>query len=223
MREAKKLLKVYCKNVSWNWDLVSPPCLRNVGEWHKRAKNPSPGTNGLPYAAWAFAGPTAERTIWRVTQNIFDKNRPNVHFNDGLWMFPPKKSLPTDSSSSAAVSRDALATRPIAMKNSENKTMCAIVAQTTTQMCKVSTSEFQRGFVPGRQIIQNNVDLDTDSRIHAMECMDRRNVFDMEQNVTDANASELAALALYDFATAFPTIFHKWIRSALYRCPRGFS
>ena len=51
------------------------------------------------------------------------------------------------------------------------------------------------GFVHGRQLIKNVVDLDTHARIFSMA----------------SNASLLSALTFWDYAAVFPSVIHDWI------------
>ena len=53
----------------------------------------------------------------------------------------------------------------------------------------------QRGFVPGRQLLENVVDLDAFGRAHGMSSV----------------AGDPAVMAFWDFAAAFPSLAHRWL------------
>ena len=68
--------------------------------------------------------------------------------------------------------------------------------------------ECQRGFVHGRQLVRNVVDLDTHARIFSMS----------------ATKEHLPALAFWDFAAAFPSVIHEFLFLAIafFGLPEGF-
>ena len=71
----------------------------------------------------------------------------------------------------------------------------------------------QRGFIHGRQLAQNAVDLDYFGRAHAFAY---RRDFDIGGNElitvpTVGIAATLPLLVLYDFASAFPSVAHAWL------------
>ena len=55
-----------------------------------------------------------------------------------------------------------------------------------------SANRIQRGFIPGRQLIENVMNLDTHARVFGA-------------------AGRNALLAFFDFAAAFPSVMHSWI------------
>ena len=63
-----------------------------------------------------------------------------------------------------------------------------------------STHASQRGFVPGRLLVQNVLDLDAAARIQGMKPAIRHG----------GKSDRLAALALWDHAAAFPSMSHNW-------------
>ena len=58
-----------------------------------------------------------------------------------------------------------------------------------------SISPIQRGFVPGRQLTSNVLDLDAYAHIHALS----------------SDSNKLPLLVFFDFAAAFPSISHTWL------------
>ena len=121
-------------------------------------------------------------------------------FYASLGIFPPKGTCPQDQ---VEVIREPEKTRPLNLKNTDNKAICGTVISGYYQPMKESTHRTQRGFVPGRQLTQNVLDLDSASRILAF--MNRK----LGKNTLPA------VLALFDFIAAFPLVFHSWIMLVL--------
>ena len=71
--------------------------------------------------------------------------------------------------------------------------------------------DLQRGFVPGRQILQNVLQLDTQSRVYALRCQSERKTRNLSALVPPDQVGKLAILALFDFVCAFPKTSHKWM------------
>ncbi len=67
------------------------------------------------------------------------------------------------------------------------------------------THPSQNGFVKGRQLLQNVVDLDTCARIYGMLTTDKI------KTQSEADALWLAILVFFDFCAAFPSVAHLWI------------
>ena len=67
----------------------------------------------------------------------------------------------------------------------------------------------QRGFVQGRQLIQNVVDLDSEARVISMT----------------HRTGSLPLMAFFDFAAAFPSVIHGWIELVVrsYGLPDGLA
>ena len=74
-------------------------------------------------------------------------------------------------------------------------------------------SVLQRGFISGRQLLQNVVDLDVHSRINALQLQQSQNhSFYQEFNEAVQHLIKcIPVTVLFDYASAFPSISHKWI------------
>ena len=68
--------------------------------------------------------------------------------------------------------RDAFQTRPLGLKNSDNKAITAVCTQKMREPMQASTHPSQNGFVPGRQLTRNVLDLDSAARISSMRASD---------------------------------------------------
>lgn len=83
---------------------------------------------------------------------------------------------------------------------------------------QASANKIQRGFVSGRQLVQNVVDLDYAGRAGALRYGASRQgyAFDSDLSLSkDGCIGRLPLLALFDFASAFPSVAHAWMRAVL--------
>ena len=101
------------------------------------------------------------------------------------------------------VVREPTATRPLGLKNTDVKTISGAIHHCIKREVPRFASSLQRGFIYGRNFLDNIVELDTWSRIFAMKSMD----------------PHLSApiMLFTDFGVAFPSIIHKWLFLTL-RC-----
>ena len=114
-----------------------------------------------------------------------------IEFNDSLPCFAPKGEEDGDS---VEVIRAPCDTRPLALKNSDNKTVGGVFNRCCRDVIQHSASPLQRGFVPTRQLLENVIDLDAYGREYAV-----------------ANPRSIPKLAFWDFATAVPSVAHAWM------------
>ena len=113
-------------------------------------------------------------------------------FNHSLAIFPPKGIEDGDAEE---VQRAAEDTRPLNLKNTDNKTLAGVTNETLKKPIAKSAPVSQRGFVKGRQGLDNVVDIDTRARILDMQ----------------ANGDNVPAIMLYDYAAAFPSVSHTFL------------
>jgi hypothetical protein len=83
-------------------------------------------------------------------------------FNDSLGVFAAKGD---DEQDRVEVTRAVVDTRPLGLKNTDNKTIGGVVNMVVKPVLSKSAIWSQRGFVPQRQLIRNVLDLDTAARI----------------------------------------------------------
>ena len=85
--------------------------------------------------------------------------------NDGLFVFLSKADKDDDKDlSSEGVYRSPLDLRPLTLKNSENKVVAGVINWIIKPVVERAACSIQNGFVGGRQLIQNPVDLDFRAR-----------------------------------------------------------
>ena len=134
----------------------------------KRDKHSSPGLDGLPYCAWASAGTFGTQTLYLVMLHLMSGLMMPVGFNFSLVVFVPKGEEPDELS----IVREPCNTRPLSLKSCDNKVICAVVNFAIRTPLATHACPVQRGFIPGRQLVSNVVDLDVYGRIHGMQPVD---------------------------------------------------
>ena len=95
-----------------------PPDVQDYAKCARTLKHSSPGRDGLPYAAWAAAEEHGARTLFGVGEWLMLGYRMPIKFNDSLTCFPPKGEEENDKNTIVRFAQD---TRPLGLKNSDNK------------------------------------------------------------------------------------------------------
>ena len=152
-----------------------------------------PGVDAIPYAGWRATLGTGEKTLAMVTRLLCSGYLMPLGFNFSLSVFAPKGSDPDDNIYECA--REPVDIRPLALKNTDNKTVCSIVNEALKDVTAKFLNHIQRGFTKGRQLLNNVTDLDTAARCYSMS--------EPKENIP--------ALCFFDFATAFPSVIHEWL------------
>ena len=150
---------------NWNWSLLKRPSKEIIENTMRRLPDSASGPDGLPYAAWQNAGDEGVDTLWQTTDAQCAGDTPPPHYNDSVTVFVPKGELENDHIQDVREYED---NRPLTLKNSDGKIGAAAVNFATTPVIKDGAHESQNGFVKGRQLLQNVVDLDAFARIFGM-------------------------------------------------------
>ena len=126
-------------------------------------------------------------------------------FNRANTAFIPKKP---DANDGAEVVRKPAETRSIGLKDTDNKIIGAVVNRCLRRHAAKHLSEVQRGFVAGRNLLDNVVDIDAEARLLA----------------TDSRCCA-PVLAAFDYGTAFPSLSQLWLflTIAASQLPSGFA
>ena len=128
-------------------------------------------------------------TLYEVANHLASGFPMPLAFNASESVFPPKGSRDDDA---RAVIRRPDETRPLSMKNADNKTICRVLNGLIRHIGTRHVAHIQRGFVAGRQLTQNIVDLDAAARAFGHREL----------------ASSAPVLAFWDVAAAFPSLQH---------------
>ena len=117
--------------------------------------------DGLPYADWDAAGDAGAETLLEVNDILASGYTMPITFSDQLMLFAVKGEKPDVTHE---VSRLAADTRPLSFKNTDNKIIVGVNNYLAKRMLAASAVDIQRGFVPGRQLVANVLELDTYAR-----------------------------------------------------------
>jgi len=182
---------------------TEPPGLYNFGKTIYSMGDSQTGTDGLPYSAWRAAGGHGVKALHSCDKALRQGVLPPPEFNESSAIFVPKGSHPHDP---VEVIREPLQTRPLSLKNTDNKIIVATNVKALEPQYKQMTHRCQNGFVAGRSFLNNLLDIDSASRIYSMcyhsECSNR-------------NPSNIPVIATYDYEAAFPSVKQKWIWKVL--------
>ena len=85
-----------------------------------------------------------------------------------LGVFIPKGDAGPSEDAHQKVLRGPMELRPLSFKNEDNKCVAGILNFAILPTIMACASVLQRGFVAGRQFLQNVIDLDYHSRINAL-------------------------------------------------------
>ena len=182
-------------------DLVLPSS-ECIQKFLRRAKNSAPGPDGLPYAAWLACGDSGASTLHGILLDVCDGRIPATSFNDTNIVFLPKSDVCCPGGLIAAPG----ATRPLGLKNTDNKAIAATLASALASAISATASPVQQGFVRGRRFTDNIIEVDWAAR-RALE---------IPQNGPWGSSPWLSALlALFDVRAAFPSVSQKWLKHTI--------
>ena len=173
----------------------------------KLARNTMPGPDGIPAAAYKQV-PIAVKIFHAVATRMgtpngatevveaySDRCAEDSHdFNASLLCCLPKKAAGTDAEHGDFFIGDS--TRPLALVNTDNRIIASAARITWEPLINNFISSYQQGFLKGRQMLSNVLDIDYTSMTVSLKC-------------------ERGALLLFDFKAAFPSVAHKFLIESL--------
>ena len=222
---ASVLLDEYESLKTWDWSASKPPTADNVDYYLSHLGNCEPGTDGVPPPAWKHSGPAGRDYITDLTDAALSGKPLPKKAQEGLFVFAPKGDATAEENMTHSAFRKPKDLRPITLQNEDRKTVAGILNWCILPTVILFCSILQRGFIPGRQLVQNVVDLDFHSRCNASAFYGKTGV-SYQACISDCLRwclKYLPLTVLFDFAAAFPSVAHKWIRSVLkkIRIPQG--
>jgi exonuclease III len=162
------------------------------------SKNTSPGPDGIPFLAWkrlkglastvlfdAFGEMTAEGGEEKMRESY-------ATFNDSLLFFLPKKA-PSRSDNNEAYYEPG-GVRPLNVTNTDNRLLASAVRLVVETSIAGNVSQSQRGFIAGRSMVANLIDVDEEMANGAMDDDESGAIF-------------------FDFAAAFPSVEHEFLEA----------
>ena len=189
-----KFARQWC--IPLDHDHICPPGTIEISKFLQRAPASAPGPDGLPYDAWRYAGLAGATTLAGLERHLRSGLRLGLDFSSSLAVFLPKGDCAGDDQE---VIRSPSDVRPLGLKNIDNKTICAVWNHALRPQIARQACSLQRGFVAGRQLLENITDLDAEARVYG--------------HPSDAHL--LPILVLFDFCAAFPSVALSWVWTVL--------
>ena len=172
----------------------------------RRSPDSATGPDGIPFLAWRRLGPLAidvlHDTLSALTAGEEDTelasfmcaDNPAMSFNESLMVFLGKTSTVVDPMVGEVFEPGE--TRPLNIVNSDNRILANAVRFRVEPIFNTWVSPIQQGFLPGRSMISNVVEID--------------------QAMMKAALQQNRALAIFfDFKAAFPSVAHRFLTEAL--------
>ena len=169
--------------ICWRLDLIQ------FRELVARPRDSAPGPDGIPYAAWRNAGTCISDVLFNAYAAFMDGVPLPEGFNECILAFIPKGDEVSDT---AVVARTPGLTRPISLSNTDSKYFALAINLPLAEVAKISVHPRQRGFVQGRSLVDNLIEVEG-----------------YAQSFATASA-ENPAIVLFDIRAAFPSLAHQW-------------
>ena len=133
--------------------LSGPPPGRPQYEYFLANKADSaPGMDGIPFSGWKACGHEGIMTLMACDAEMRTGIPPPSNFNCSLGIFIPKGEEEGDADEILRKSGDL---RPLALKGTDNKTICGVWASHLSSAISHAANPAQREFIRGRQLIEN--------------------------------------------------------------------
>eukprot|EP00959_Pyramimonas_sp_CCMP1952_P301276 6303532-Pyramimonas_sp.AAC.1 len=153
-----------------------------------------PWPHGIPYSAWKASGEIGAGCLSAVYRELVDNQSLPPDFNDSAAAFLPKGN----SREGEGTTRSADETRPPSLSNMDNKLVSASIGWALSIAASDLVQGGQKGFLKGRQMIDNIIEVDANMMLAHSVCDCRR-----------------AGSAVFDLKAAFPSIYHGYMRAIL--------
>jgi len=175
----------------------------------KMAKNTMPGPDGIPALAYKALGDLAVDTLFDVYAVLSSEDAEaelaaaysqlsteEAHgFNHSLLCLLPK--TPTGSDEQHGTFFHPGDTRPLNISNVDNRLLASAARLAWEPILEKWASSFQKGFLKGRSMIHNIIDVDWHAMTVSLKC-------------------PRGALLLFDFKAAFPSVSHPFLLNCLH-------
>jgi hypothetical protein len=156
-----------------------------------------PGPDGIPYKAWRALGDLSTDVLWeaavRLEQPLIKDDPVHAAFNGSIMCCLPKASSSVHEDGKEI--HRAHETRPLTIADCSNRLIANGYRYRWEYLIEAVVDVDQRGFLPGRSMLENVVDIEHLAMIAAL-------------------SEEDAAMILFDFSAAFPSISRKYMQEA---------
>ena len=172
-----------------------------------KAPNSMPGPDGIPYIAWKRLGATGKQVLLEAAQDLhLEDTGPLLDedgsedllsisaYNLGTLVFLPKKIAGVDPLWGDYYFASDV--RPLCIVNTDNRIIANSVRHKLEPVLNRWVSSCQRGFLSGRSMLANVVDVEHAAQVVAL-------------------SEDQGAIILLDFKAAFPSIGHDFLHRML--------
>jgi exonuclease III len=156
----------------------------------ERCSDSAPGPDGIPYSAWVRADPRFIDCVHKAYDELLDGADLPEDFNNANMVFLPKGELDGDA---FGIARLPESTRPLSLSNAVAKIMASALNASLSQMAARTVTSRQRGFVKGRNLLDNILETEA-AAIHFAKFY-----------------PDTSGIVLLDLLAAFPSLAHSWI------------
>jgi hypothetical protein len=171
------------------------PTLEDVEEVLWKLSHSAAGPDGISSGFYKQLSSISTGLFLELVNNIIDSDvKFNEDFNYAILCCIPK--APDEISSDGKSIFTAGSTRPISIVDAANRIIAAVLKHTLERCVGDRISDMQRGFVGGRQMLMNLIDVDFAAQKMSMK-------------------SSTGAILLFDFRAAFPSMNHDFILDTL--------
>ena len=141
----------------------------------------SPGPDGVPFKAWRKLGPLGAKVLHAAFIEMIGPTGPHIMqeewatFNESVMVFLPKKASGALADGTAVY--EASSMRPLNITNTDNRVLCSAIRLHVEPIVAPGIDATQRGFLRGRSMLANVVDIDEAMAHAALEEDDAAAVF----------------------------------------------
>ena len=177
---------------SADWELSRGDMAKAI----RQTSQSAPGPDGIPFSAWRAVEELAADVLYKAFRAMggagglaaLEQECPN--FNESLMVFLPKKADGADAAGNPVYTPEN--TRPLSITNTDNRLLASAVRLKVEAHLAPEISDMQRGFIGGRSMLSNLVDMDEGMQAAAL-------------------SEEHASAVLFDFAAAFPSVSREFM------------
>lgn len=177
----------------WVGDLALPS-IADFQRMVERTTSSAPGPDMLDYSFWA-AHESNISVLYSCLEALWRGEPAPEWFNEATVIFIPKAAVsPTDDESRAEPGRY----RPLTLANASQTLLAKAITSLLEEVAVTTVSPLQRGFVRGRQILDNVFDVECAMELALLQVDSDPGIF------------------LFDVEAAFPSASQAWIWRVMY-------
>lgn len=162
---AERFIADYIFSVSLEWNCMHQPNLEMVRFLMRPLKTTAPGFNGISNLAWKNGGDHLAIYVMDLVETFCGDGVPPADINSSYAFLDKKPEALAAGHTPAMIFRHPLDTRPLSSKQADHKQVAKV--RNFCFSLVVETIDTQRGFIHGRQLAQNVIDLGYQARMDA--------------------------------------------------------